>query len=59
MCPRNIKGSQVLGQSMCGERTCQSALRLLSCGQPKSSNEAVKEALERMKMALADTQTNL
>ena len=27
---------------------------LLARGQPKSSNEAVKEALERMKMALAD-----
>ena len=27
---------------------------LLSRGQPKSSNEVVKEALERMKVALAD-----
>ena len=32
---------------------------LLARGQPKSSNEAVKEALERMKTALADAQTNL
>ena len=32
---------------------------LLSRGRPRSSNEAVKEALERMKMALADAQTNL
>ena len=32
---------------------------LLSRGKPKSSNEPVKEALERMKTALADAQTNL
>ena len=32
---------------------------LLSCGQPKSSNEAVKKALERMKAALAHAETNL
>ena len=32
---------------------------LLACKQPKSSNEAVKEALEQMKIALTDTQTNL
>ena len=32
---------------------------LLSRGKPKSSNEAVKEALEWMKTALADAQTNL
>ena len=32
---------------------------LLTRGQPKSSNEAVKEALECMKTALADAQTNL
>ena len=32
---------------------------LLARGQPKSSNEAVKEALERMKTALADAQTNI
>ena len=32
---------------------------LLSRGKPRSSNEAVKEALERMKTALADAQTNL
>ena len=34
-------------------------IMLLSRGQPKSLNEAVKEALERKKMALADAQTNL
>ena len=34
-------------------------MMLLARGQPKSSNEAVKEALERMKMALVDAQTNL
>ena len=32
---------------------------LLSCGQPKSSNEAVKKALERMKAALVHAETNL
>ena len=32
---------------------------LLTCGKPKSSNEAVKEALERMKTVLADAHTNL
>ena len=32
---------------------------LLMRGKPKSSNEAVKEALERMKTALGDAQTNL
>ena len=32
---------------------------LLARGKPKSSNEGVKEALERMKTALADAQTNL
>ena len=32
---------------------------LLSHGQPKSSNEAVKEAREQIKTALADAQTNI
>ena len=32
---------------------------LLAHGKPESSNEAVKEALEQIKMALADAQTNL
>ena len=32
---------------------------LLAKGEPKVSNEAVKEALEWMKMALVDAQSNL
>ena len=32
---------------------------LLANGQPKVSNEAVKEALEQMKTALLDAQSNL
>ena len=32
---------------------------LLAKGEPKVSNEAVKEALERMKMALVDAKSNL
>ena len=32
---------------------------LLAKGEPKVSNEAVKEALERMKTALVDAKSNL
>ena len=32
---------------------------LLAKGEPKVSNERVKEALEQMKMALVDAQSNL
>ena len=32
---------------------------LLAKGEPKVSNEAVKEALERMKTVLVDAQSNL
>ena len=34
-------------------------MMLLAYGKPRSSNETVREALERMKTALVDVQTNL